>query len=149
MIQKPTRLYLRSGAASTTNACRCKASSPPSSSRETLERERLQQSQAQFNAALTASCFADREAFLSALLDEASIRQLEQQKQTLENQLQQTTALSVQASQQLQAHQAQRPEGLETDAATLQAQLHQLAQQLRDNTTHQGGDPPAAQTGRR
>lgn len=105
---------------------------------ETLERERLQQSQAQFNAALTASCFADREAFLSALLDEASIRQLEQQKQTLENQLQQTTALSVQASQQLQAHQAQRPEGLETDAATLQAQLHQLAQQLRDNTTHQG-----------
>ena len=31
---------------------------------ETLERERLQQSQAQFNAALTASCFADREAFL-------------------------------------------------------------------------------------
>lgn len=105
---------------------------------ETLERERLQQSQAQFNAALTASCFADREAFLSALLDETSIRQLEQQKQTLENQLQQATALSVQASMQLQAHQAQRPEGLETDAATLQAQLHQLAQQLRNNTTHQG-----------
>ncbi|EKK5551641.1 exonuclease subunit SbcC [Enterobacter hormaechei] len=105
---------------------------------ETLERERLQQSQAQFNAALTASCFADREAFLSALLDETSIRQLEQQKQTLENQLQQATALSVQASMQLQAHQAQRPEGLETDATTLQAQLHQLAQQLRDNTTHQG-----------
>lgn len=105
---------------------------------ETLERERLQQSQAQFNAALTASCFADRDAFLSALLDETSIRQLEQQKQTLENQLQQATALSVQASMQLQAHQAQRPEGLETDAATLQAQLHQLAQQLRDNTTHQG-----------
>ncbi|EPN6181759.1 SbcC/MukB-like Walker B domain-containing protein, partial [Enterobacter hormaechei] len=104
----------------------------------TLERERLQQSQAQFNAALTASCFADREAFLSALLDETSIHQLEQQKQTLENQLQQATALSMQASQQLQAHQAQRPEGLETDAATLQAQLHQLAQQLRDNTTHQG-----------
>ena len=105
---------------------------------ETLERERLQQSQAQFSAALTASCFASQEAFLSALLDEASIRQLKQQKQTLENQLQQATALSVQANQQLQAHQAQRPEGLETDAATLQAQLHQLAQLLRENTTHQG-----------
>ena len=105
---------------------------------ETLERERLQQSQAQFSAALTASCFADREAFLAALLDDASIRQLEQQKQTLENQLQQAMALSVQASQQLQAHQAQRPEGLETDVATLQARLQQLAQQLRDNTTHQG-----------
>ncbi|WP_163370179.1 hypothetical protein, partial [Escherichia coli] len=71
---------------------------------ETLERERLQQSQAQFSAALTASCFASQDAFLSALLDEASIRQLEQQKQTLENQLQQATALSVQANQQLQAH---------------------------------------------
>ncbi|QLA67557.1 exonuclease subunit SbcC [Enterobacter pasteurii] len=105
---------------------------------ETLERERLQHSQEQFSAALAASCFADREAFLSALLDEATIRQLEQQKQTLENQLQQATALSGQAGQQLQAHQALRPEGLDTDAASLQAQLQQLGQQLRDNTTHQG-----------
>ncbi|WP_341516620.1 exonuclease subunit SbcC [Citrobacter gillenii] len=105
---------------------------------ETLESERLQQSQAQFTAALAASCFADQEAFLSALLDDDTVRRLEQLKQTLENQSQQATALSGQASQQLQMHQALRPEGLDADAQTLQARLQQLAQQLRENTTQQG-----------
>ncbi|STE18159.1 exonuclease subunit SbcC [Escherichia coli] len=105
---------------------------------ETLESERLQQSQAQFTAALAASCFADQEAFLSALLDDDTVRRLEQLKQTLENQSQQATALSGQASQQLQTHQALRPEGLDADAQTLQARLQQLAQQLRENTTQQG-----------
>jgi exonuclease SbcC len=33
---------------------------------EKLEQERLQQSQTQFTAALSASCFADRDAFLAA-----------------------------------------------------------------------------------
>lgn len=105
---------------------------------ETLESERLQQSQAQFTAATAASCFADQEAFLAALLDDDTVRRLEQLKQTLENQSQQATALSGQASQQLQTHQALRPEGLDVDAQTLQARLQQLAQQLRENTTQQG-----------
>lgn len=105
---------------------------------ENLESERLQHATAQFTAALADSCFADQAAFLAALLDEETVRHLEQQKQALENQLQQATALFGQATRQLQEHQAQRPEGLETDAQTLQTQLQQLAQRLRENTTHQG-----------
>lgn len=52
---------------------------------ESLESERLQHATTHFTAALTASCFADREAFLAALLDEETIRRLEHRKQTLEN----------------------------------------------------------------
>mgnify|MGYP001065672535 FL=1 len=105
---------------------------------EALEQARLQQSQTQFSAALSASCFADQDAFLAALLDEATLRHLEQLKQTLENQIQQAATLCGQANQQLQSHLALRPEGLDADAPTLQTQLQQLAQQLRENTTHQG-----------
>ncbi len=64
---------------------------------ESLESERLQHATAQFATALAASCFADREAFLAALLDEETIRHLEQRKQTLESQLQQAIALSGRA----------------------------------------------------
>ncbi|PNF12106.1 exonuclease subunit SbcC [Enterobacter cancerogenus] len=105
---------------------------------ETLERERLQHSQAQFSAALDASCFTDRDAFLAALLDEDTLRRLEQLKQTRENQLQQATALAGKANQQLAEHQTLRPQGLEADAPALQATLTQLAQKLRENTTRQG-----------
>ncbi|HDR2160445.1 TPA: exonuclease subunit SbcC [Enterobacter cancerogenus] len=105
---------------------------------EGLESERLQQSQAQFATALAASAFSSQEAFLAALLDNDTLMRLEQLKQTLENQNQQTTALLVQANRQREAHQAQRPEGLNADAATLQAELQRLAQRLRENTTHQG-----------
>lgn len=105
---------------------------------EGLESERMQQSQAQFAAALTASTFADQEAFLAALLDNDTLLRLEQLKQTLENQNQQATALFGQANQQLQGHLQLRPEGADCDVPTLQAQLQQLAQRLRDNTTHQG-----------
>ncbi|WP_213131793.1 exonuclease subunit SbcC [Citrobacter sp. FP75] len=105
---------------------------------EMLESERLQQTQAHFATALAASCFADQDAFLAALLDDDTVRRLEQLKQTLENQTQQATALSGQANQQLQAHQALRPEKLDVDIQTLQTQLQQLAQQLRENTTQQG-----------
>ncbi|MBT9425481.1 exonuclease subunit SbcC [Enterobacter oligotrophicus] len=105
---------------------------------EMLEGERLKQSQTQFSAALAASVFADQEAFLAALLDDNTVRHLGQLKQTLENQIQQSTALAAQANQLLQEHQALRPEGLDSDVQTLQVQLQQLAQTLRDNTTHQG-----------
>lgn len=105
---------------------------------EKLEQERLLQSQTQFTAALSASCFADRDAFLAALLDDDAIRRLEQLKQSLESQIQQAAALSGQANQQLQAHLALRPEGLDADAPALHSQLQHLAQRLRENTTHQG-----------
>lgn len=103
-----------------------------------LESERLQHAQAQFAAALAASVFSDREAFLAALLDDASLQRLEQLKQTLENQIQQATALLQQAGQRLNDHLAHRPDNLTADVQLLQAQLQQLAQQLRENTTRQG-----------
>jgi len=103
-----------------------------------LESERLQHAQAQFAAALAASVFSDRDAFLAALLDDSTLHRLEQLKQTLENQIQQATALLQQAGQRLNEHLEQRPEGLSADAPVLQAQLQQLAQKLRENTTRQG-----------
>jgi exonuclease SbcC len=105
---------------------------------ESLENERMQQLQAQWAAALNASVFSADEAFLAAVLDEATLQRLEQLKQTLETRIQQTTALCEQATQQQSAHLQRRPEGLESDAATLQAQLDSLGQRLRENTTRQG-----------
>lgn len=105
---------------------------------ETEETARVHQSQTQFTAALAASRFNDREAFLAALLDDETTQRLTQLKQTLEQQLQQATALCEQATQQQQAHLALRPQGSDTDGPTLQTQLHALAQRLRDNTTRQG-----------
>ncbi|MGG9163089.1 exonuclease subunit SbcC [Klebsiella quasipneumoniae] len=105
---------------------------------ETEEKARLDQSQAQFTAALAASRFNDRQAFLAALLDDETAQRLTQLKQTLEQQLQQATALCAQATRQQQAHLALRPQGTDADIPALQTQLHTLAQRLRDNTTRQG-----------
>ncbi|MDQ2351333.1 exonuclease subunit SbcC, partial [Klebsiella quasipneumoniae] len=105
---------------------------------ETEEKARLDQSQAQFTAALAASRFNDRQAFLAALLDDETAQRLTQLKQTLEQQLQQATALCEQATRQQQAHLALRPHGTDADIPALQTQLHDLAQRLRDNTTRQG-----------
>ncbi|WP_448717469.1 exonuclease subunit SbcC [Klebsiella quasipneumoniae] len=105
---------------------------------ETEEKARLDQSQAQFTAALAASHFNDRQAFLAALLDDETAQRLTQLKQTLEQQLQQATALCEQATRQQQAHLALRPQGTDADIPALQTQLHDLAQRLRDNTTRQG-----------
>ena len=105
---------------------------------EGLEQQRLQQAQTHFSTALAASVFPDQHAFLAALLDDDTTHRLTQLKQTLESQIQQTTALLEQATQQFQAHLTLRPEGLESDAPVLQAHLLQLAQTLRENTTLQG-----------
>lgn len=105
---------------------------------ETEEKARLDQSQAQFTAALAASRFNDRQAFLAAQLDDETAQRLTQLKQTLEQQLQQATALCEQATRQQQAHLALRPQGTDADIPALQTQLHDLAQRLRDNTTRQG-----------
>lgn len=105
---------------------------------ESLETERMQQAQAQFTAALAGSAFPDCDAFLRALLDADTMQRLETLKQTLENQIQQATALVRQANQLLNDHLAQRPEGLQSDVPTLQLELQQLAQRLRENSTRQG-----------
>ncbi|ABP59549.1 exonuclease subunit SbcC [Enterobacter sp. 638] len=105
---------------------------------ESLETERMQQAQAQFAAALAGSAFPDCDAFLRALLDADTMQRLETLKQTLENRIQQATALVRQANQLLSEHLAQRPEGLQSDVPTLQLELQQLAQRLRENSTRQG-----------
>ncbi len=105
---------------------------------ESLENARMQELQAQWATALNASVFSTDEAFLAALLDEATFQRLEQLKQTLETRIQQTAALFEQATQQQIAHMQRRPEGLESDAVTLQAQLESVGQRLRENTTRQG-----------
>jgi len=107
---------------------------------ETLEKSRLHQAQAQFDAALSASQFADRQAFLAALLDEPARRQLESLKQTLESQLQQCQTLAVQAQNQRQAHQQHMPEGLspEQNGEQIRLTLEQLNQRLRDIGLRQG-----------
>jgi len=105
-----------------------------------LETGRVTQQQAQFDAALAQSPFANQQAFLAALLDEGERQRLEQLQQSLENQLQQSQALLTQAQTALATHQSQPPAGLsdETSIEGTRAALSALAQQLRENTSRQG-----------
>ncbi|MDY1036829.1 exonuclease subunit SbcC [Lelliottia sp. CFBP8978] len=107
---------------------------------EKSDSERLTQLQTQFATALKASSFASEADFLAALLDDETARKLEQLKRTLEQQLQQSSALAVQAEQHLREQGERRPEGLPDDQPlqTLQEQLQRLAERLRENTTRQG-----------
>ncbi len=107
---------------------------------EKSEAERLTQLQAQFATALAASCFADRPAFLAALLDDDSVRRLEQRRQQLEQQLQHAATLVTQAEQQLKEHARRRPVDLPESISiqALEEQLRQLGQKLRENTSRQG-----------
>ena len=96
--------------------------------------------QAQFDAALQASIFDNRDAFIAALLDEETFNRLEQLKQSLEVQQQQAQTLLNQAQQALVTHQQQQPTGVDLTltAQHLRDTLAQLTQLLRDNTTRQG-----------
>lgn len=107
---------------------------------ENNDRERLTQLQTQFATALAESCFADKDAFLAALLEGDTVRRLEHLKHTLEQQIHQSSALAAQAQLQLKEHAAHQPADLPDglDVPTLEAQLQQLTQRLRENTTHQG-----------
>ncbi|POP46714.1 exonuclease subunit SbcC [Superficieibacter electus] len=107
---------------------------------EKLETSRWQEAQAQFDAALSASQFADRQAFLAALLDEPARRRLESLKQTLESQLQQSQTLAEQAQQQRKLHQQQRPQDLSSEQSSEQTRqaLEQLHQRLRELGSRQG-----------
>jgi exonuclease SbcC len=110
------------------------------SEQEKLEDQRLQQAEQVFNSALATSPFADRPAFLAALLDESERTRLEQLKQALEARQQQCHTLDTQAQQALMHHQTQRPATLPDDITVeqLQVQLQLIAQQLRENSARQG-----------
>ncbi|WLI78741.1 exonuclease subunit SbcC [Kosakonia sp. H02] len=94
----------------------------------------------QFNEALAASMFDDRQAFLSALLDDGERLRLEQLRQKLEADCQQKQALAVSAEQVVAVHQAQRPADLDAHASAESAglALENASRQLRENTTRQG-----------
>lgn len=107
---------------------------------EALETQRAADMQAQFDTALQASIFRDRDAFLAALLDEETFNRLEQLKQSRESQLQQAQTLLTQSTQALEMHQQQPPADadLTLTAEHLRETLAQLTQQLRNNATQQG-----------
>lgn len=96
--------------------------------------------QQQLGSALALSPFCDEEDFRNALLDEAQRHALIQCKEELERQQQQYTALRHQAMQALAQHQSDRPATLDSDldVATLELQIAQQTQQLRENTAQQG-----------
>ncbi|MEO3989776.1 exonuclease subunit SbcC [Pseudocitrobacter cyperus] len=110
------------------------------SQQETLESERLQQAEREFDSALAASQFSDRPTFLAALLEQSERLRLEQLKQTLESKLQQCRTLDTQAQEAQQRHQTLRPATLSDDIALeqIQAQLLLIARQLRENSARQG-----------
>ncbi|ELY3634324.1 exonuclease subunit SbcC [Cronobacter sakazakii] len=104
------------------------------------ERARYQSAGQAFEAALAASPFADKAAFLAALLDDATRSQLEAQKQRLERERETQHTLLTQAQQALERHLSARPESLEEQADAQQSEtaLAAVTEQLRDNTTRQG-----------
>ena len=104
------------------------------------ERERLAAAEAAFSDGLSASAFSSREAFLAALLDDDTRRQLEALRQQLENQCQQQQALAAQADAALALHRENRPVSL-APGAELHAvgeQLAALTRRLRDGSAAQG-----------
>ncbi|ALB54017.1 exonuclease subunit SbcC [Cronobacter universalis] len=104
------------------------------------ERARYQSAVQAFDAALAASPFADKAAFLVALLDDAARSQLEAQKQRLERERETQQTLLAQALQALERHLGARPASLDeqADAQQREALLTAVTEQLRDNTTRQG-----------
>ncbi|MDT3576837.1 exonuclease subunit SbcC [Cronobacter sakazakii] len=104
------------------------------------ERARYQSAVQAFEAALAASPFADKAAFLAALLDDATRSHLEAQKQRLERERETQHTLLAQAQQALERHLSARPESLEEQAEAQQSEaaLAAVTEQLRDNTTRQG-----------
>ena len=107
---------------------------------ESQQQAQLKESEAQFSAALAASPFADRQAFLAALLDEETRQRLERLKQTLESALQQNQALALRAREALVNHSQQPPADADIGQPPeqLQEKLQQLTSLLRENSARQG-----------
>lgn len=107
---------------------------------ESQQQQALLETQNQLAAALSSSPFADRQAFLDALLDADTRQHLEQRKQALESALQQASALSLRARDALNQHQQQPPAEVDTTQPLepVQTRLQQLAPLLRENSARQG-----------
>lgn len=107
---------------------------------ESQQQQALLETQNQLAAALASSPFADRQAFLDALLDADTRQHLEQRKQALESALQQASALSLRARDALNQHQQQPPAEVDTTQPLepVQTRLQQLAPLLRENSARQG-----------
>lgn len=107
---------------------------------EALENQRLLQAQTQFADGLAASPFADRQAFLAALLDDDARSELEIVKQSREQALQHSQTLAVQAQQTLQHHLQNLPQeaDITRQPEQVQARLAHLTEQLRENSRQQG-----------
>lgn len=107
---------------------------------QSQQQEALLATQTQFAAALSGSPFVSQQAFLDALLDGETRQRLEQLKQTLENTLQQNSALALRARDALNQHQQQPPADVDLTQPLeqVQARLQQLAPQLRENSARQG-----------
>ncbi|MBN5367630.1 exonuclease subunit SbcC [Serratia marcescens] len=103
--------------------------------------ERLQQTEQQWQQALADSEFADETAFAAALLDDALRRELQQRKEQLQQRQVEAAALLAQATQTLEQHRQNRPEGVDEANADLDAltqSLAELAQQLKALQLSQG-----------
>ncbi|WP_434666891.1 exonuclease subunit SbcC [Klebsiella sp. B345] len=107
---------------------------------ESQQQQALLETQNQLAAALASSPFADRQAFLDALLDADTRQHLELRKQALESALQQASALSLRARDALNQHQQQPPVEVDTTQPLepVQTRLQQLAPLLRENSARQG-----------
>ncbi|WP_075180433.1 AAA family ATPase [Pantoea sp. 1.19] len=99
--------------------------------------QRLSDDTAAFQQALAHSPFADRDAFLAALLDDARLRALQQAEQTRRDQLQQQNLRWQHARQALDVHQQAAGKN-DADPAALASRLNELEQQRRDNRLQQG-----------
>ncbi|BEN72179.1 hypothetical protein SMKC081_03240 [Serratia marcescens] len=107
----------------------------------TQMQERLQQAQQQWQQALADSEFADETAFAAALLDDALRRELQQRKERLQQRQVEAAALLTQATQTLEQHRLNLPEGVDEANADLDAltqSLAELAQQLKALQLSQG-----------
>ncbi|MGO4742904.1 exonuclease subunit SbcC [Serratia quinivorans] len=103
--------------------------------------ERLQQTEQDWQQALSASEFGDEAAFNAALLNDDQRQQLQQRKEQLQQRQVEASALLTQSLETLEQQRRQRPEGLDetqADPQTLSQDLTTLAQQLKTLQLRQG-----------
>ncbi|WBL71544.1 exonuclease subunit SbcC [Serratia liquefaciens] len=103
--------------------------------------ERLQQTEQDWQQALSTSEFSDEAAFNAALLNDDQRQQLQHRKEQLQQRQVEASALLTQAVANLEQQRQQRPEGLDetqADPQTLGQDLAALAQQLKTLQLRQG-----------
>lgn len=103
--------------------------------------ERLQQTEQDWQQALSTSDFSDEAAFNAALLNDEQRQQLQRRKEQLQQRQVEASALLTQTVANLEQQRQQRPEGLDetqADPQTLGQDLAALAQQLKTLQLRQG-----------